>query len=399
MAEPAFRRVWMIGALIGTIRWIEFLATSVYVFEQTHSPAQVALLTMLRMAPMAFLGAVAGALAERFSRRGLLLLVLGSGVLASAAQAALAWSGQLELWHVFVGAVMNGIFWSVDMPIRRTMLGELAGTHRTAAAMGLDSATNNATRMLGPSVGGLLLETLGIQGAFLLGAALYVAGWLLLLRLRLAEQVDRSGGFSILERILDGVRMIRDDRAIVGTLAVTVVFNVFTWPVTSMVAVIGEQHLHLSAFPIGLLMSADGLGALVGALLVATRARPGQFRGLYLLGVVSFAIMSICFALSPWPAVSGAAQVLCGLGGACFATMQATIVFLSAPAVARPRIMGVLSVCIGTAVIGFLHLGLLASWLGGQGAVVVSSVEGLIALALVALIWPEIRPRALFKPR
>jgi len=399
MAEPAFRRVWLVGALVGTIRWIEFLATSVYVFELTHSAAQVALLTMVRMLPMAVLGAVAGALAERFSRRGLLLVVLTTGVLASGGQAALAWAGQLALWHVFLGAAMNGIFWSVDMPLRRTMLGELAGPGRTAAAMGLDAATNNATRMLGPGIGGLLLELVGIHGAFLLGTALYVSGWALLFQLRLAEAVDRSGGFDIIERIADGVRLIREDRAIVGTLAVTVVFNVFAWPVTSMVAVIGEQHLHLTAFPIGLLMSADGLGALIGALVVATRARPEHFRGIYILGVAGFAAMSMLFALSPWPLLSGAVQVLCGLGGACFATMQATIVFLSAPAAARPRIMGVLSVCIGTAVLGFLQLGWLADRLGGQGAVVTSSAMALVALALAALVWPEIRPRAPFKPR
>lgn len=398
MADASFRRVWLAGSVIGTIRWIEFLATSVYVFELTRSPSQVALLTMLRMVPMALLGAFAGALAERLSRRGLLLVVLFSGIVTSLLQAWLAWAGHLQLWHIAVGAVLNGIFWAVDMPLRRTMLGELAGPGRTAAAMGLDSATNNATRMLGPGIGGLLLELVGIHGAFLLGALLYAIGWVLLFQLRIQEATER-GSFRILDRILDGLRLIRADRAMVGTLAVTIVFNVFAWPVTAMVPVIGEQHLHLTAFPIGLLMSADGLGALIGALLVATRAKPPRFRGLYLLGVAGFAVTSIVFALSPWPLLAGLAQVAAGFAGACFSTMQATIVFLSAPPAARPRVMGVLSVCIGTAVLGFLHLGLLADWLGGQGAVVASSLEALAMLALCALLWPEVRPRAAFNPR
>jgi hypothetical protein len=91
--------------------------------------------------------------------------------------------------------------------------------------------------------------------------------------------------------------------------------------------------------------------------------------------------------------------VFAGLGGVCFATMQATIVFLSAPAAARSRVMGLLSVCIGSAMFGFLHLSLLAGWLGAQAAVVISSVEGLLTLALCALIWPEVRPGAAFNPR
>jgi MFS family permease len=399
IADDGFRRVWLSGSLVGTVRWIEFLAVGVYVFEVTGSAALVAVFTMLRMAPMPLLGAVAGVLAERVSPRRLLLLVLGCGIAVTAIQGVLAWAGVLALWHVGVGVLVSGVFWAFDMPLRRTMLGELAGPGRTAAAMGLDSATNNATRMLGPGVGGLLMELVGIQGAFLLCTFLYAVGYLLLSGLRWEAGAERGGPFRIGERILDGFRIVIGDRALIGTLAVTVVFNVFVWPVTSMVPVIGKEHLQLSAFPVGLLMSADGFGALLGAVVVATRVKPPSFRGLYLLGVAVFAACSIGFALSPWPVLAGLAQLLAGLGGVCFATMQATIVFLSAPAAARARVMGLLSVCIGSAMFGFLHLSVLAGWLGAQATVVVSSAEGLLALALCVLIWPEIRPRAAFTPR
>ncbi|MCC7273722.1 MAG: MFS transporter [Alphaproteobacteria bacterium] len=399
LAEDAFRRVWLTGSLIGTIRWIELLVTGVYVFDATGSPLQVALLTMLRMAPMSLIGAFAGAIAERVSRRRLLAGVLACGIAVSLVQAGLAWSGRLELWHVALGAVVNGMFWAIDMPVRRTMLGELAGPGRTAAAMGLDAATNNATRMLGPGVGGLLLEVTGIHGAFLLGAALYAAGLCLLAGLRDDAPSDLGGRFRIFARVAEGLRFVRGDRGLVGTLAVTIVFNVFAWPATSMVPVIGEERLHLTAFPIGLLMSADGLGALLGAVLASLGARPSGFRGLYLLGVALFALGSLAFAVSPSPGLAGAAQIAAGAGSACFATMQATIVFLSAPAAARPRVMGVLSMCIGTSVLGYVHLGLLAHWLGGPAAVVVTSLEALVALAAAAVIWPEIRPKARFVAR
>lgn len=399
LREDAFRRVWLAGSLIGTIRWIEFLVTGVYVLDITGSPVQVALLTMLRMVPMPLLGAFAGALAERVGRRRLLLGVIAMGLVVSLLQAWLAWTGALALWHVAVGVVVNGAIWAIDMPVRRTMLGELAGPGRTAGAMGLDAATNNATRMLGPGVGGLLLETGGIHGAFLLGAALYVVALVLVRGLRREAPFPAGQALQVLARIREGLGAIRQDRALVGTLAVTVVFNVFAWPATAMVPVIGEQQLHLTAFPIGLLMSADGLGALIGAVLVAQGARPERFRGLYLMGVTLFACAFVVFALSPWPLLSGAMQVAAGFGSACFATMQATIVFLSVPAAVRARVMGVLSVCIGTAVVGFVHLGLLAHWLGGPAAVLVTGVEALVALALVLWIWPEVRPRAAFGSR
>ena len=398
LADDAFRRVWLIGAASGTVRWLELLATSIYAFEVTRSPFQVALLLVIRMLPMPILGAFAGALAERFSRRMLLSVIVAAGLVGSALQAWLAFAGLLELWPVQLGAALNGVIWAIDMPVRRTMLGEIAGPERTAPAMALDTATNNATRMLGPGVGGLLLETSGIDGAFALGAALYVAGLLLLAGLKLAPAPERMGGFRIFSRVLEGLRIVARDRALVGTLMVTVIFNVLAWPATSMVPVIGETQLGLSAFPIGLLMSADGLGALIGAVLVALGVRPPHFRGCYIFGVALYLVATAFFALSPWPLVSGALQVAVGLGNSCFATMQATIVFLSAPIAARPRIMGVLSVCIGTAPIGFLHIGWLANLLGAETALLVLCAEGALALGLSLLIWPELRPRAPFRP-
>lgn len=204
LREAAFRRVWLVGTLVGTVRWIEFLVTGVYVLELTGSPVQVALMTMLRMVPMPLLSAFAGAIAERISRRRLLLALLSVGLLVSLAQAGLAWSGRLELWHVAIGVVVNGAIWAIDMPVRRTMLGELAGPGRTAGAMGLDAATNNATRMLGPGVGGLLLETTGIHGAFLLGSVLYAGGLWMLLGLRAAEAPPLVGALRLFQRIGEG---------------------------------------------------------------------------------------------------------------------------------------------------------------------------------------------------
>ena len=175
IADPAFRRVWLAGALIGTVRWLEFLAIGVYVFATTGSAAQVAFMTMLRMAPMALLGAIVGAMAERISKRQLLLGMVALGMVTSGVQALLAWYGVLALWHVAIGATLSGVLWAVEMPVRRTMLGEIGGLERTAAAMALDTASNNGTRMLGPAFGGLLLELVGIHGAFALGVALYAA--------------------------------------------------------------------------------------------------------------------------------------------------------------------------------------------------------------------------------
>ncbi|MBT7664865.1 MAG: hypothetical protein HN608_08065, partial [Rhodospirillaceae bacterium] len=131
-----FRKVWGVGVLGGVVRWLEMLAFAVYVFDATNSPFLVALVSLSRMAPLAFFGAVMGALADRVPREK---IVLGGLMVLLSVTTVLAWlahSGYLQIWHLIVGALINGCYWSTDMPARRTLLGAIAGTERTAAAMG-----------------------------------------------------------------------------------------------------------------------------------------------------------------------------------------------------------------------------------------------------------------------
>ena len=115
--------------------------------------------------------------------------------------------------------------------------------------------------------------------------------------------------------------------------------------------------------------------------------------GLYFGGCTVYLALSVGFAASPAPWVAGVMLLAVGLGGAAYAAMQTTLVLLSAPAAVRGRMMGVLSVCIGTGPIGFYHVGLLADRIGARDAVALIGLEGLAALIAVSLVWPEIHRR------
>jgi MFS family permease len=163
------------------------------------------------------------------------------------------------------------------------------------------------------------------------------------------------------------------------------------FPFTSMIPVIGRDTLMLSPAEVGLLASAEGAGAVVGALLVAFFGPVRFYRKIYLYGTFFYLLMILIFAQSALTFISAALLLSVGLGAAAFSTMQSTLVFISAPPEIRNRIMGVLSVCIGTGPIGFLHLGLMADWFGAPTAITVMALEGLIALAIAYFVWPEIR--------
>src|SRR5262245_44704711 len=117
LRDGAFLRVWLTGSAAGVLRWLELLAISVYVLQSTGSPLLVALMTFLRMAPMFLFGIPAGALADRYDRKRLLLIGLLALACAAALLTLLAVQEQIELWHIAAGTFLNGMFWASEFPV------------------------------------------------------------------------------------------------------------------------------------------------------------------------------------------------------------------------------------------------------------------------------------------
>jgi MFS family permease len=357
LGEPDFRRLWLVGLVVFSVRWLEMLAVAVFAYQRTGSPLIVALLTMLRMLPMALFGALIGAAAERVERRTALVFVVVLMLLCSIALALLAWSHALEVWHLALASFISGLTWTTDNPVRRTMIGEVVGPERMSAAMSIDVGANNASRMLGPTVGGILLATLGIGGAFTVSVTGYLVAAIVALRVRHRNMAMSSTAAGVLERMIEGLVLVRRDPRLSGTMIITVIYNTFGWPFTSMIPVIGQDNLGLGPAGIGLLASMDGIGAFCGAIAIALCAKPPHFARIFIGGVAIYLSMLPVFALAPGPVFAGAVLLLTGLANSGFSIMQATLVYLAAPPEMRGRVFGVLSVCIGVGMIGFLHLG------------------------------------------
>lgn len=386
---PDFWRLWYVGLIVSTVRWVETIAVGVVVYQRTDSAFLVSMMTMLRLLPMGLFGVFLGALAERFDRGRTLFIVvlLMSGT--SVILVALARTGQLEIWHLAVASFINGCGWCTDNPVRRVMIGEVVGRERMGTAMSLDVGASNASRMVGPVVAGFLLVGTGIQGAFILSVLMYGTALWAILTIR--SRIPRAAGSgAVLARIAEGLALVRTDRRLIGVLVVTVIYNIFAWPFTSMIPVIGRDRLYLGPEGVGLLATMDGVGAFAGALLLALWLSPRWYGRTYLGGVICYLIAVVIFALVQSPALAGAALLLTGFAGAGFATMQATLVYLASPPDMRSRILGVLTVCIGTGPIGFVWLGWLADRIGSHNATAVTGVLGLLALAATWRWWKEI---------
>jgi MFS family permease len=382
-----FWRLWLVGLIVFSVRWLETVAVAVVVYQRTGSPFLVAAITMLRMLPMGVFGAFIGAFAERIERRSAMIGVVLMMASSSLTLAVLAYAGRLEIWHLAIASFINGIAWATDNPVRRVMIGEVVGADQMSTAMSLDVGANNASRMLGPTVGGLMLATVGIAGAFALSVALYAIALAAALRVRYRNAASPADPGAVLARIAEGFALVRGNPRLIGVLTVTVIYNLFGWPFTSMVPVIGHDQLGLGPEGVGILASMDGVGAFCGAILAAVYLRPEWYARVFLGGSAIYMVMLIVFALTPWPLVAGGVLLFTGIGGAGFSIMQATLVYLAAPPDMRSRLLGVLSVCIGVGPIGFLLLGLEADWVGAPAATVGTGAVGLIMLAATRRWW------------
>ncbi len=395
LADPVYLRIWSIGICSGVARWLEVLVFGVFAIEVTGSPFLVALLVILRMMPLAVFGSIVGTFGDRTSPRLLLGVSFSVAALVSAAMFLLFWFGLAQYWHLAVVSFASGAVWTTDMAIRRRILGDAAGQARIAPAMSLESASSNATRMLGPLLGGILYQWLGASGALALGAGLYALSVVLILGIPATLSAGAEAGRSkVLRDLREAFRFIARDRDILRILSVTVVFNVWGFPFVAMIPVIGSDELRLSAAWIGGLAALEGGGAFLGALVIAVGARNVSFRRLYYFGTMAWLVLVF---IAGWmaDAFSMAAVLFCvGLAGACFSTMQNTLIYSVAPPRMRGRLFGVLVICIGTGLIGFSNIGLMGEWFGGSAAIRIVAVEGIIPLLILGIGWRQLWSRA-----
>ena len=389
-ALPDFRLLWTIGLVVFAVRWLEMLVVGVFVYQRTGSAFQVALMTLLRMAPMVLFGPLIGAYVERMERRRAQVVVSLSMLATAIVVAALAYAGRLEVWHLALAAFCNGIAWAADNPVRRVMIGEVVGPERMGSAMAIDVGANNASQMLGPTVGGLVLSNFGVAGAFSISVACYALAVISALRIRHRNNIAPFVMGAMFAHIIEGLLLARRDKRLVAVLVITVTYNVFGWPFTSMIPVIGQDSLHLAAGGIGVLASMTGVGSFFGAAAIALCARPRHFTRLYVGAVLSYLTLMMGVALAPQAFLAGSALLATGLANSGFSVMQATLIYLAAPPEMRSRLYGVLSLCIGSGLVGFVNIGLMAEWIGATQATIVSGIEGLAVMALTWRWWREI---------
>ena len=388
MRERDFRVIWAVGTLAEFGRRNELLVWSLLIFKVIEAPAShLMLLWVFNNLPRPFVSPIAGYIADRFPRQRVMFAVQTVNVATTVGLLALLIYDleSLQSWHIFLVSFIQGTTKAIEDPSRRTGIFDIVGRERLVNAMSLDVIAQNVGKMIGPVVGGLLIEFSGYPAAYIFLLFVHLDNLWLITRIRIPE----AGLLATLPPIWrgagDAFGFAWKTSALVGMLSITIVMNAWAFPLQQFIPAVGTDQFGVGEALVGILVAADGFGHLAGAAMMAS-TRGIRFHGRYFaFGSVIVLLASAAYVWSPWYALAFGLLLISGLGQAGFSTMQSSIMMLVSPPAMRGQMMGLLSLCIGVAnLVGALELFFVVSILTLQQTI------SLHALAALALLIPAI---------
>lgn len=365
--------------------WVQNVAQAWLVVELTHSASGSALalgaLALFQFLPYSVLGLLGGPLVDRFDKRRTIIATQSTLMLTAAVLAGLAFLHSATLWEVYLLAAAGGAVQIIDMPARQAFVFEMVGKRELPNAVGLNASLFNLARAAGPAVGGALIASVGVALCFAINAASFLAviGSLLLMRpgeLHRSASGPREG---VLQSLRAGISWVLHTPAAWLTCALMLVVATFGINFNVMLPILTTLTLHSGPGTFGVLTACFGLGALLGALIAASVARPSWRLLLGGGGVFSALLIVLAPLHSTFPA--GAVLALTGVAFTIFTSMSNATIQLAAPGQLRGRAMAIYGyVFVGTAPPG----GLLAGWLSSVGGTQLAFlVAGGVSLAAV----------------
>ena len=382
-----FRLFWtgQLVSLIGT--WMQSVAQGWLVLELTNDPLALGLVVAAQFTPVIVLGLFAGVLADAVPKRTALVATQAAALVLALLLGLLVQFGQVEVWHVYVLALLLGVVNAVDMPVRQAFVGEMVPREDIANAVALNSAVFNGARIVGPAIAGLLIGIAGLAACFLLNAASYAAVIVVLVAMRQWElrpappsALQRSVR-SVVDQLAEGLRYVRDEPSIRVSLLVLGVVATVALNFQALLPLLARDVLSGDAGTYGFLMAATGVGSFASAVSMAFGQSPSM--RLLLAGATVIGLATLGLALSRSLAVSLVLMLLIGWGVIAMAATTNTIIQLTTPDTLRGRVMSVYTtVFAGSGPVGALFAASLAALADVPTAL---AVGGVLALATVAV--------------
>jgi MFS family permease len=355
-------------SLIGT--WMQRLAVGWLVYRLTRSPVLLGVVEFSSQIPTFFLAPVAGVLADRHDRHRILILTQVLAMVQALILALLVLFDLIEVWHVVVLGIALGIIRAFEMPTRQSFVVEMVGDKNDLSnAIALNSTMVNGARLVGPSVAGILIVAAGEGICFLVNAISFVAVILSLLMMRMEPKIVPPSHAKLWPEIKEGFAYASGFPPIRDVLLMFALVNLVGMPYVVLMPVFAKDVLHGGPSLFGYLMGAVGLGALGGAVYLASRK---SVRGLVKripIAVTLFGAALMAFAMSRVAILSLGLMLLIGVGQMVLMAGSNTLLQTMVDDDKRGRVMSFFTMAFtGATPVGGLIAGLLASRWGAPWA-------------------------------
>jgi MFS family permease len=369
-------------SLIGT--WMQTIAQAWLVLQLTDSEAALGVVTMLQFLPIMLFVLFAGVIADRVHKRNFLLLTQSVALAQAAILAVLVFTDTVELWHVYVLALMLGLANAFDMPARQAFAIEMVGRKDLINAVALNSGMFNAGRLIGPGIGGFLIAAFGVEAVFTLNALSFVPVMWSLLAIHDSElfKSDKPRtSASPLADLREGISYALRTPAITLVIILVAMIGMFGYNFTVMIPLLTDFVLHEGAVYLGFLTAAVGAGSLVAALSLAGRKKATRYQ--MFVGALVFSAALVVVALSTNVYVTLVALTIMGAAGTIFATTANTSLQIATPDKLRGRVVSLYMLLFaGSTPIGGFLMGVLANEFGTRTAIGIFAVLCFLGVAM-----------------
>jgi MFS family permease len=376
-----YELLWVGQIFAASAMWMEQVARNRITWEMTGSALQLGAVNFVRVIPAVFAGMLAGVMADRVSKKKLLMIAQLWSLVVYTLMSSVVLSGNLELWHLYVSTMALSLGQSIREPVRAAYAPALVPPHHLVGALSLNATAMNGSRVLWPAVTGLLISAINPGYAYLTAVGFYLVVQTVTMMIKNPDAPDeRPEVGTIGGDLLDGFRFVFGSRALSGLL-----FSRFG-PITVasgfqvLIPVFAVQVLGMGAGAYGLLLSAEGLGAIIGGFTLASRRdikRPGMIA--FVGGTLVSALLMLGYFMTTFWGLW--ALLLCvGIAQVAFNSSNNAAMFAHTPSNMRGRMVGVRNQTRSLVPVAHLGAGALAET---AGAPVVFAVIGVLSLAIL----------------
>jgi MFS family permease len=359
-------RLFFVGQLISlTGTWMQNTALSWLVYQLTGSKLLLGVVAAVSSAPMLLFSIWGGSLADRHPKRTILLATQTGMMLLAFALAALVWGKWIRPWHILLLAALGGVAMAFDMPARQAFMVEMTSRKDLMNAVSLNSSIVNGARVVGPAVAGFLMAQAGLATCFLLNGLSFVAVIVGLMLMRLPEFVAPAEPRSTWHHAREGLTYVIEHRQVRSLLLLFAIVGVFGWSYSVLMPPFARELLGVGESQYGVLLSANGIGALVGALGVASFGHRMHPRLLIFGGLGLFSLMLFLLSLTRNYYLALVFLAIAGWGMLLYFSTTNTIIQTSVSDHMRGRVMGIWALVFGGMMpVGGLEAGTLSHWVG-----------------------------------